>query len=79
MAIKVAINGFGRIGRCVGRIILQRDDIELVAINDTTDIELTKYLFKYDTVHGEFKGDISINSNDLVVNGKKLRCLKPVI
>ncbi|ECL7245122.1 type I glyceraldehyde-3-phosphate dehydrogenase, partial [Campylobacter jejuni] len=48
MAVKVAINGFGRIGRCVARIILERNDIELVAINDTTDIELTKYLFKYD-------------------------------
>lgn len=44
MAVKVAINGFGRIGRCVARIILERNDIELVAINDTTDIELTKYL-----------------------------------
>ena len=55
MAIKVAINGFGRIGRCVARIITKRDDLELVAINDTTELELTKYLLKYDSVHGEFR------------------------
>lgn len=76
MAVKVAINGFGRIGRCVARIILERNDIELVAINDTTDIELTKYLFKYDTVHGEFKGSVDSEGDDLVVNGKKSKYLK---
>ncbi len=62
MAVKVAINGFGRIGRCVARIILERNDIELVAINDTTDIELTKYLFKYDTVHGELKAVLIVKA-----------------
>ncbi|MBM0637584.1 type I glyceraldehyde-3-phosphate dehydrogenase [Campylobacter sp. VicNov18] len=76
MAVKVAINGFGRIGRCVARIILERNDIELVAINDTTDIELTKYLFKYDTVHGEFKGSIDSDGDDLVINGKKIKMFK---
>ncbi|EAL8350571.1 aldehyde dehydrogenase, partial [Campylobacter jejuni] len=76
MAVKVAINGFGRIGRCVARIILERNDIELVAINDTTDIELTKYLFKYDTVHGEFKGSVDSEGDDLVVNGKKIKVFK---
>ncbi|RTJ53362.1 type I glyceraldehyde-3-phosphate dehydrogenase [Campylobacter jejuni] len=76
MAVKVAINGFGRIGRCVARIILERNDIELVAINDTTDIELTKYLFKYDTVHGEFKGSVDSEGDDLVVNSKKIKVFK---
>lgn len=76
MAVKIAINGFGRIGRCVARIVLQRDDVELVAINDTTDIELTKYLFKYDTVHGEFKGEIDSVDDDLLINGKRIKVFK---
>ncbi|WP_223840531.1 glyceraldehyde 3-phosphate dehydrogenase NAD-binding domain-containing protein, partial [Campylobacter coli] len=76
MAVKVAINGFGRIGRCVARIISKRDDIELVAINDTTDIELTKYLFKYDTVHGEFEGSVENEGDDLIINGKKIKVFK---
>ncbi|TKX30585.1 type I glyceraldehyde-3-phosphate dehydrogenase [Campylobacter estrildidarum] len=76
MAVKVAINGFGRIGRCVARIILQRDDIELVAINDTTDIELARYLFKYDTVHGEFRGDVEIENGDLIIDNKKIKVFK---
>lgn len=76
MAVKVAINGFGRIGRCVARIIFQRDDVELVAINDTTDIELTRYLFKYDTVHGEFNGEVEIDGDNLIVNNKKIKVFK---
>ncbi|MBK2000376.1 type I glyceraldehyde-3-phosphate dehydrogenase [Campylobacter molothri] len=76
MAVKVAINGFGRIGRCVARIILQRNDIELVAINDTTDIELAKYLFKHDTVHGEFKGSVESEGDDLIINNKKIKVFK---
>lgn len=76
MAIKIAINGFGRIGRCVARIISQRDDVELVAINDTTDIELTHYLFKYDSVHREFQGSVAIDGNDLIINGKKIKIFK---
>ncbi|MBS4275497.1 type I glyceraldehyde-3-phosphate dehydrogenase [Campylobacter vulpis] len=73
MAIKVAINGFGRIGRCVARIITERDDLELVAINDTTDIELTKYLLKYDTVHGEFNASVELEDGDLLINNKKVK------
>lgn len=76
MAVKVAINGFGRIGRCVARIIANRNDIELVAINDTTDIELTKYLFKYDTVHGEFNGSVDSQNDDLIINDKKIKVFK---
>ncbi|WP_419768083.1 type I glyceraldehyde-3-phosphate dehydrogenase [Arcobacter sp.] len=60
MAIKVAINGFGRIGRCVARIIEQRDDVELVAINDTASVEMLEYITKYDTVHGTFNGDVKV-------------------
>lgn len=60
MALKIAINGFGRIGRCVARIASKRDDIELVAINFSGTLEMLKYLLKYDSVHGEFDGEIEI-------------------
>lgn len=74
MALKVAINGFGRIGRCVARIALSRDDIELVAINDTTKIELSKYLFQYDSVHGIFDKKIEIINDSLIkVDNKEIK------
>ncbi|QKF60134.1 type I glyceraldehyde-3-phosphate dehydrogenase [Aliarcobacter lanthieri] len=65
MAIKVAINGFGRIGRCVARIIANRDDIELVAINDTATPDMLEYITKYDTVHGTFDGDVKVEDGYL--------------
>ena len=72
--IKVAINGFGRIGRCAARIILDRDDVELVAINDTAKRDMTRYLLKYDSVHGEFKKDVKVINDDYIeVEGKKIR------
>ncbi|MCD8212951.1 MAG: type I glyceraldehyde-3-phosphate dehydrogenase [Campylobacter sp.] len=72
--VKIAINGFGRIGRCAARIILQRDDVELVAINDTAKRDMTRYLLKYDTVHGEFKQDVEIISDEFIKAGdKKIR------
>jgi len=74
MSVKVAINGFGRIGRCAARIILERDDVELVAINDTATRDMTRYLLKYDSVHGEFKQDVKVISDEFIeVNGKKIR------
>lgn len=73
---KIAINGFGRIGRCVARIVAGRDDVELVAINDTTSIELTEYLFKYDSVHRAFAGEVSRAGDDLLINGKKIKVFK---
>ncbi len=65
MAIKVAINGFGRIGRCVARIIATRDDVELVAINDTAKPDMLEYITKYDTVHGTFDGDVKVENGYL--------------
>ncbi len=65
MAVKVAINGFGRIGRCVARIIANRDDVELVAINDTTTLEMLEYITKFDTVHGIFDGELKIENGYL--------------
>jgi len=70
MALKVAITGFGRIGRCVARILNDRDDIELVAVNDTTDREMTKYLLKYDSVHGTFDDVVEILEDDYMQIGK---------
>ncbi|MBA2635128.1 MAG: aldehyde dehydrogenase, partial [Sphingomonas sp.] len=71
---KVAINGFGRIGRLVARAILERTDsgLELVAINDLADAKSNAWLFKRDSVHGAFPGEVSSDGNDLVVNGKRI-------
>ena len=75
MAIKVAINGFGRIGRNVARAILERPDcgLELVSINDLADAKANALLFKRDSVHGAFSGDVSVDGNDLIVNGKRIQ------
>ena len=75
MAIKVGINGFGRIGRNVLRSAVQNfgSDIEIVAINDLLEPDYLAYMLKYDSVHGRFKGDVSIDGNHLVINGKKIR------
>jgi len=73
MPVKVGINGFGRIGRHVLRIGLQRPDLEFVAINDITDAKTLAHLFKYDSVFGPFKGEIEIDGNDIIINGKAMR------
>ena len=74
MATKVAINGFGRIGRLVARAILERSDhdLELVAINDLADANANALLFQYDSTHGRFPGSVSVDGNALVVDGKKI-------
>jgi len=74
MAIKVGINGFGRIGRMVFRAATQNfSDIEIVGINDLLEPDYLAYMLKYDSVNGRFKGDIAVDGNTLVVNGKKIR------
>ncbi len=74
MTIKVGINGFGRIGRMVFRAAVQNfSDIEIVGINDLLEPDYLAYMLKYDSVHGRFKGDISVEGNTLIVNGKKIR------
>ena len=74
MATKVAINGFGRIGRLVARARLERtdDDLELVAINDLADASANALLFQFDSTHGRFPGSVDVDGNALVVNGKKI-------
>ena len=75
MSIKVGINGFGRIGRNVLRSAVQNfgNDIEIVAINDLLEPDYLAYMLKYDSVHGRFEGDVSVDGNHLVINGKKIR------
>ncbi|MCD7973728.1 MAG: type I glyceraldehyde-3-phosphate dehydrogenase [Candidatus Azobacteroides sp.] len=71
--IKVGINGFGRIGRLVFRAAQERNDIQIVGINDLIDVEYMAYMLRYDTVHGQFKGSIEVKDGKLVVNGNEIR------
>lgn len=74
MTVRIAINGFGRIGRTITRAMLQRDvDVELVAINDLTDINTLAHLFKYDSVHGRLDQDIRVEGNHLLIDDQKIR------
>ncbi len=73
MTIRVGINGFGRIGRMVFRAAQDFDEVEVVGINDLLDPEYLAYMLKHDSVHGRFKGEVSIDGNTLVVNGKNIR------
>ncbi|MES2423313.1 MAG: glyceraldehyde 3-phosphate dehydrogenase NAD-binding domain-containing protein, partial [Pseudomonadota bacterium] len=74
MSIKVGINGFGRIGRMVFRAAVQNfNDIEIVGINDLLEPDYLAYMLQYDSVHGRFDGQVSVEGNTLVVNGKKIR------
>ena len=73
--IKIGINGFGRIGRLVFRAAQNRDDIQVVGINDLIDVEYMAYMLKYDTMHGQFQGTIEADTekSELIVNGKHIR------
>jgi glyceraldehyde 3-phosphate dehydrogenase len=72
MAVKVGINGFGRIGRNVLRAALNNSNIDVVAVNDLTDANMLAHLLKYDSVHGKLNAEVSVNGNNLVVNGKEI-------
>ena len=73
MAIRVGINGFGRIGRCVARILSKREGVDLVAVNDLSDVNALAHLFKYDSVHRIFDGEVSVVDGDMVIDGDRLR------
>lgn len=73
MAIKVGINGFGRIGRLVFRAAVNNPAIEIVGINDLIEVEYMKYMLQYDSIHGQFKGTVEVKDGKLVVNGKAIR------
>lgn len=71
--IKVAINGFGRIGRITFKALLAKDNVEVVAVNDLTDTSTLAHLLKYDSAHGRFNGTVEAKENAIVVNGKEIR------
>ncbi len=74
MALKIAINGFGRIGRCVARIAASRDDVEIVAINDMASMDMMLYLLKNDSVHGTFKSEVvQLDDENITIDGHKIR------
>ncbi len=73
MAIKIGINGFGRIGRLVFRAAVNNPAVEVVGINDLITVDYMAYMLRYDTIHGQFKGTIDIKDGNLVVNGKSIR------
>lgn len=75
MAVKVGINGFGRIGRNVFRAALKNPDVEVIAVNDLTDANMLAHLLQYDTVHGKLDAEVSVNGNNLVVDGKEIKVL----
>ena len=73
--IKVGINGFGRIGRLTYRALIAKSNVEVVAINDLTDAKTLAHLFKYDSVHGTFSGEVSVEGDSMIVNGKKFKVM----
>ena len=75
--IKVGINGFGRIGRFVFRAAMERNDIQIVGINDLCPVDYLAYMLKYDTMHGQFNGTIEadVENSKLIVNGKEIRLI----
>jgi len=73
MTVKIGINGFGRIGRLVFRAALQIPELEVVAVNDLTDAATNAHLFKYDTIHGIFEGEVRSTDNSIIVNGREVK------
>ena len=71
--IKIGINGFGRIGRLVLRIAAQRDNVQVVAINDLLDVDYLAYMLKFDSVHGRFNDDVDVKDGKLMINGNEIR------
>lgn len=71
--VKIGINGFGRIGRLVFRVATEKENIEVVGINDLLDVEYIAYMLKYDSTHGQFKGTVEVKDGKLVVNGSEIR------
>lgn len=76
MAVKVAINGFGRIGRLILRKAVKENKLDIVTINDVTDANTLAHLFKYDSVHRKFDGDVSVEGDTIIVNGKRIKVTK---
>ena len=77
--INVGINGFGRIGKYLTRLLLEQEEIQVLAINDLADIKTQAHLFKYDSIHGKFKGDIAVDNDFLIINGKRIQFSNSVL
>jgi glyceraldehyde 3-phosphate dehydrogenase len=75
MTVKIGINGFGRIGRCVLRLAVDRPDMEFVAVNDITDAKTLAHLLKYDSVHGNYTGQVEVKGDSMVVNGRSIKVI----
>ncbi|MBM7600598.1 glyceraldehyde 3-phosphate dehydrogenase [Virgibacillus halotolerans] len=75
MAVKIGINGFGRIGRNVFRQALKNDEVEVVAVNDLTDANMLAHLLKYDSVHGRLDQEVTVNGSNIVIGGKEIKVL----
>ena len=77
MTVKVAINGYGRIGRNILRAVYEsgRDDVQIVAINDLGDAKANAHLTQYDTAHGKFPGTVEVDGDDMIVNGDRVKVL----
>jgi glyceraldehyde 3-phosphate dehydrogenase len=75
MGLKIGINGFGRIGRLVFRAVQEREDVEVLVVNDITDAQTLAHLLKYDSVHGQFKGKVEARGSAIVVDGREIRVL----
>ncbi len=75
MALKMGINGFGRIGRNVFRQALKNDEVEVVAVNDLTDANMLAHLLQYDSVHGTLEEEVTVNGSNIVVGGKEIQVL----
>ena len=75
MTVKIGINGFGRIGRCVLRLAVDSPDMEFIAVNDITDAKTLAHLLKYDSVHGNFTGQVEVKDDSMVVNGKSIKVI----
>jgi len=73
MALRIGINGFGRIGRLVFRAAMKQDDVVVVGINDLLDVDHLAYLLKYDSVHGQYDGTVEVKDNNLVVDGHEVK------
>jgi glyceraldehyde 3-phosphate dehydrogenase len=73
MTIRLGINGFGRIGRCVARIAAKSADVDIVAVNDLSDVNALAHLFEFDSVHGRWRGSVEVDGTDMIIDGDRLR------
>ena len=79
MALKIGINGFGRIGRLVFRSAMKQSDVSILAVNDLLDVNHLAYLLKYDSVHGPYDGEVKVKGNNLLVDGEEIKITSELV